>query len=284
MKIGIGLPNQVPHLDATVIPAWAAQAEALGFSSLGTLGRIAYPGVMDTIALAAAAATTSTIGLYSSVLVGPAWPAVLLAKEAASIDAISGGRLTLGLGLGNRSDDYVVEGLEAKQMGRRLDDDIQTYRRTWAGAAIGGGTNPAVINGSRQVPLIFGGRVPATFQRVAQEGEGYVGSAVPAVMMSPIFDAVRAAWAAAGREGTPRLVATAYFALGNPDSGRANVHNYYSFASADVAGLIAGNVAVDRERIRAVCAGFEEIGADEIILNPATGDLDEVKRLAQCLN
>jgi alkanesulfonate monooxygenase SsuD/methylene tetrahydromethanopterin reductase-like flavin-dependent oxidoreductase (luciferase family) len=92
MKIGIGLPNQVRNVNPVIIPEWAAKSEQAGFSTLGTVGRIAYPGVMDTVALAAAAGATSTIGLLSSVLLAPVWPASLLAKEAAGIDGVSGGR------------------------------------------------------------------------------------------------------------------------------------------------------------------------------------------------
>ncbi|GHA65701.1 hypothetical protein GCM10010372_76720 [Streptomyces tauricus] len=69
---------------------------------LGSVGRVAYPGVMDTVALAAAAGATNRIGLISNVLLGPVWPARMLAKEAQSIDGVSGGRLTLGIGLGGR--------------------------------------------------------------------------------------------------------------------------------------------------------------------------------------
>jgi alkanesulfonate monooxygenase SsuD/methylene tetrahydromethanopterin reductase-like flavin-dependent oxidoreductase (luciferase family) len=92
MEIGIGLPNQVREVDAAILPEWARQAELAGFASLGTIGRIAYPGVMDTVALAVAAASTATIGLISCIAVGPARSAVLLAKEVANIDAVSGGR------------------------------------------------------------------------------------------------------------------------------------------------------------------------------------------------
>lgn len=87
---------------------------------------------MDTVALAAAAGATSTIGLLTTVLLGPVWPSVILAKEAASIDAVSGGRFTLGLGLGGRPDDFVVEGLGPRGTGKRLDADIEMFRRVWA--------------------------------------------------------------------------------------------------------------------------------------------------------
>ncbi|MEU3080408.1 MULTISPECIES: LLM class flavin-dependent oxidoreductase [Streptomyces] len=66
MKIGIGIPNQIRDVKADVIPEWARRAEDAGFSTLGSVGRIAYPGVMDTVALAAAAGATSRIGLISN--------------------------------------------------------------------------------------------------------------------------------------------------------------------------------------------------------------------------
>jgi alkanesulfonate monooxygenase SsuD/methylene tetrahydromethanopterin reductase-like flavin-dependent oxidoreductase (luciferase family) len=111
VRIGIGLPNQVRGAEPAIIPSWAAAAERAGFGTLATIGRIAYPGVMDTVALAAAAASTDSAELLATVVVGPAWPPVLLAKEAAGIDAVSGGRLPLGLGIGLRHDDFVVDGL-----------------------------------------------------------------------------------------------------------------------------------------------------------------------------
>jgi alkanesulfonate monooxygenase SsuD/methylene tetrahydromethanopterin reductase-like flavin-dependent oxidoreductase (luciferase family) len=93
MRIATGLPNQVRNVRPAVLPAWARQAEDAGFTSLATVGRNAYPGVSDTVALAAAAAVTSRIELVSGVLLGPAWPGTLLAKELAGIDGVSNGRL-----------------------------------------------------------------------------------------------------------------------------------------------------------------------------------------------
>ncbi|MBT0771485.1 LLM class flavin-dependent oxidoreductase [Kineosporia sp. J2-2] len=281
MKIGIGIPNQVRDVRAELIPGWAAKAESAGFSTLGTVGRLAYPGVMDTVALAAAAATTSTIGLFSNVLLGPVWPAVLLAKELAGIDAISGGRLTLGIGLGGRPDDFVAEGYGPRGTGRRLDRDIETYRSVWNGDPVGGGTNPGVTSAHRQIPLIIGGNVEATFRRVARAGDGFVAGSVPAAMVAPSFEGVRTAWREAGREGSPRLVAIAYFALGDGDAGRANVHDYYSAHGSELADFISGTVSTDAAAVRTVVDQFAGIGADELILNPATDDPDDISRLAE---
>jgi len=280
MKIGIGLPNQVRDVRPAVIPEWAAKAEEAGFSTLGTVGRIAYPGVMDTVALAAAAGATSRIGLISNVLLGTVWPPVLLAKEIAGIDGVSGGRLTLGIGIGGRPDDFVAEGLGPKGLGKRIDADLEVYRDVWNGKPVGGGDNPAVPPGTREVPLLFGGFAPAALARMAKWGEGYVAGSVPPEMAAGSFEQARAAWRDAGREGEPRLVAITYFALGEPETGRAKVRDYYGGAT-DFADLVAGSLRTTPEALREAVKAFGDLGADELIFNPTTDDLDDVARLAE---
>ena len=280
MKIGIGLPNQVRGTQPTLIPGWARRGEQSGFSSLATVGRIAYPGLMDTVTLAAAAATTTSIGLISNIMLGPVWPPVLLAKETAAIDAISGGRLTLGLGVGIRPDDFVVEGLGMAARGQRLDQDLGIYRNVWKGQPVGGGPHPAVTPQAREIPLVFGGTAPASFERVARWGAGYVGGPVPARRVAPAFEATRAAWAAAGRTGSPYLAAFAHFALGNTEQGRANVWDYYRITGDKGARHLAEGVATGPRQLAQTVAAFADIGADELIFVPTVGDIEEVTRLA----
>ncbi len=280
MKIGIGLPNQVRGTRPTVLPGWARRAEQAGFSTLATVGRIAYPGLMDTVALAAAAASTTSIGLFSNIMLGPAWPPVLLAKETAAIDAISGGRLTLGLGVGIRPDDFVVDGLGMAARGPRLDSDLSVYRDVWKGQPVGGGPNPAVTPEAREIPLMFGGTVQASFERVARWGTGYVGGPVLAPRVAPAFEAARAAWAKAGREGSPYLAAVAHFALGDAEQGRGNVWDYYRITGDKGARLLAEIMAAGPGQVKDTVMAFTDIGADELIFLPAVGDLEEITRLA----
>ncbi|MEV5582631.1 LLM class flavin-dependent oxidoreductase [Streptomyces parvus] len=279
MRIGIGLPNQVRDVHAPVISAWARHAEEAGFATLGTTGRFAYPGVMDTVALATAAGATTTIGLLSQVMLATTWPGALLAKEAASIDGVSGGRLTLGIGVGIREDDFVVPGHGPRDRGARMDRDLATYRSMWAGEPVPGSPNPAVPAGGRQVPLLFGATSPAAYRRMASSSDGYIAGSVPAAMASGAFDAARAAWQEAGRPGRPRLVALNYFALGDPERGRANIADYYA-ATGEYQDLVVGNVHTDATSLRDSIRQFEALGADELILGPGTDDLDEVSRLA----
>ncbi|MEU4669630.1 LLM class flavin-dependent oxidoreductase [Amycolatopsis sp. NPDC023774] len=266
-KIGIGLPNQVREVDATVIPAWAAKAEEAGFSTLGTVGRIAYPAVLDTVALAAAAGATRTIGLLSTVMLAPVWPATLLAKELAGIQAVSGGRLTFGVG--GRPDDFVVEGTSTKGLGKRMDAALEAYRDLWSGKPVGAGTTREFrVVRSRCRCCSADSRPPRCAD--GPVGEGYVAEAMPAPQVVPAFDAAREAWRAEGRESEPRLVAIAYFALGDVAQGRANANHYYSVAGPQYADLVSAGVH-----------GSTHVLRETVKSSPTTDDLDDVARLAE---
>lgn len=280
MKTGIGIPNQVRDVRATVIPQWAAEAERAGFSTLGTVGRIAYPGVMDTVALAAAAGATTSIGLLSNVLLGPVWPAALLAKELAGIDGVSGGRLTLGVAVGVREDDFVADGHGVRGRGERFERDLGVYRDVWTGNAVGGGDNPAVPQGTREVPLLFGATSPAAFDRMARWGQGYIAPSLPVDQCAGFFDQAREAWRKAGRTGAPWLSAIAYYAFGDVAQGRDNVRHYYRNFGDDLADAIAAGVLGDAAAVKETVTAFGDIGADELILNPALDEINEVRRLA----
>jgi alkanesulfonate monooxygenase SsuD/methylene tetrahydromethanopterin reductase-like flavin-dependent oxidoreductase (luciferase family) len=278
VQIGIGLPNQVRDVTPSIIPRWAARAEEAGFSTLATTGRYAYPSVSDTVALATAAGATTTIGLLSAVLLAPTWPGALLAKEIAGIDGVSGGRLTLGVGVGSREDEFTVPGHGIHGRGERLDSDLATYRDVWGGKPVGNGPNPAVPSGTRQVPMLFGGYSPRAVNRMVRWGEGYIGGALPPAMTAPSFEAARRAWREAGRHGAPKLVVLAYFALGDTDAGRANIQDFYRLAPKDIATNAV--LRTTRETIEQSITQYTDLGIDEIIFVPAADDLDEVTRLA----
>jgi alkanesulfonate monooxygenase SsuD/methylene tetrahydromethanopterin reductase-like flavin-dependent oxidoreductase (luciferase family) len=281
MQIGIGIPNQVRNVNPAIVPEWASRAEEAGFATLGTVGRYAYPGVSDTVALAAAAGATNTIGMINNVLLGPTWPAELLAKELAGIDGVSGGRLTVGLGIGGRADDFVLPAYPMAGRGKRFDHDLEVYRSIWAGEPVGGGPNPAVPPGTRQIPMLFGGNSPAAYARMAKWGIGYVGGSMPAPMVAQAFDAARAAWREEGRDGDPKLIGIAYFAFADGDQGLANVRDYYAFLGDDTANFIASAAAVGPDAVKAAVSSFADIGADVLVFNPTLTDVDEIGKLAE---
>src|SRR4051794_33896619 len=134
MDIGIGLPNTVTGVDRAGIVDWSRAAEAAGFSSLGTIDRIAYGNYESLIALAAAAAVTERIRLVTDILIAPLRAnTALLAKQTATIDHLSGGRLVLGLAPGGRPDDYELSGVDFHRRGRLFDRQLEDLARYWGG-------------------------------------------------------------------------------------------------------------------------------------------------------
>jgi alkanesulfonate monooxygenase SsuD/methylene tetrahydromethanopterin reductase-like flavin-dependent oxidoreductase (luciferase family) len=112
---------------------WALRAEAAGFSTLGTIDRLVYANHEPLIALSYAAAVTERIGLLTSILIAPLRAnTALLAKQAASLDVLSGGRLTLGMAVGGRQDDYEVSGIDFHKRGAIFDRQLDEMRRLGA--------------------------------------------------------------------------------------------------------------------------------------------------------
>ena len=163
MEIGIGLPNAVQGVQGREIVTWAREAEQAGFSTLGTIDRIVYGNYEPLTALAAAAAVTERIGLLTSILIAPLRSNTpLFAKQAASVDGLSGGRLVLGLAPGGREDDYEVSGIDFNARGRFFDRQLDELRRLWDGDEVG--PSPANAGGPT---VILGGSADAAFRRAA---------------------------------------------------------------------------------------------------------------------
>src|SRR4051794_23340062 len=160
VKVGIGLPNTVPGATGIEVREWARRAEAAGFSTLGTIDRLVYANHESLIALSYAAAVTERIGLLTSVLLAPLRSnAALLAKQAASVDVLSGGRLTLAMAVGGREDDYEVSGVDFSKRGAIFDKQLEQLKRPWK-------VGPEPGEGRPQI--LIGGRADAAFRRAAQ--------------------------------------------------------------------------------------------------------------------
>ncbi len=134
MEVGIGLPTTIPGVTGAQVLEWARRAEARGFSSLGTIDRIVYANYEPLIALAAAAAVTERIRLATTILIAPYRAnAALVAKQAATLDNLSGGRLVLGVAVGGREDDYEVSGVDFHTRGKRFDAMLAEWDELWRG-------------------------------------------------------------------------------------------------------------------------------------------------------
>jgi alkanesulfonate monooxygenase SsuD/methylene tetrahydromethanopterin reductase-like flavin-dependent oxidoreductase (luciferase family) len=279
MEIAIGLPNAVPGTTGGQLVEWARRADARGFSSLGTIDRVVYENYEPLTALAAAAAVTERIGLSTSVLLGPLRTnAVELAKQALSVHALSGGRFTLGIGLGGRDDDYEVSGIETRGRGRRLDAMLERIEEIWSGGQVG----PS-IEGSPG--LVVGGHAAASFARAARFGDGWIAAGTGPEQFAEGAAKARAAWSDAGREGEPRTMALAYFALGEraEEDASGYLSDYYAWLGEAVAEFIVAGAAKDSESVRQQVAAYVAAGCDELILFPSSGDPDQVDLLADAV-
>jgi alkanesulfonate monooxygenase SsuD/methylene tetrahydromethanopterin reductase-like flavin-dependent oxidoreductase (luciferase family) len=279
MDVAIGLPNAVPGTTGGQLVEWARRADARGFSSLGTIDRIVYENYEPLTALAAAAAVTERIGLCTSVLLGPLRiNAVELAKQALSLQALSGGRFTLGIGLGGRDDDYEVSEVELDGRGRRLDAMLEQIEEVWAGHEIG----PSLKGPPR---LVVGGHADASFARAARFAEGWIAAASGPEQFAEGAKKAKAAWSEAGRDRGPRTMALAYFSLGDRADEEANAYltDYYAWLGDQIAEFIVAGAAKDTEAVKRFVAIYEKAGCDELILFPSSGDPDQVDLLADAV-
>lgn len=277
MHVGIGIPNAVPDTTGAQLTEWARRADARGFSTLATIGRIAYPNYEPLTALSAAAAVTERIGLCTSVLLAPLRTnPVELAKQALSLHALSGGRFTLGVGLGSREDDYAVSGVATNGKGARMDSTLERVIQIWEGDEVG----PSIEG---RPGLIVGGHADASFARAARFGEGWVAGGAPPDEYGGMVERLNAAWSAAGREGEPRKLALAYFSLGDraEENARGYLMDYYAWLGEETAGYIASSAATGADTVQQYLSAFEGAGADELLLFPCSSDPDQVDLLAE---
>jgi alkanesulfonate monooxygenase SsuD/methylene tetrahydromethanopterin reductase-like flavin-dependent oxidoreductase (luciferase family) len=275
VKVGIGLPNTVPGTDGALLVEWARRADAGPFSTLGVLDRLVYDSVDPFTALAAAAAVTERVGLATMIAIGPLRTPAMLAKQAVSVDAIAGGRLTLGLGVGARHEDYQAAGVDHRGRGARLSEQLAYLRGELDGSGIG----PA----RKQVDILVGGGSGPAYARMARYANGYAHGGGPPRAFGSAATRARAAWRDHERPGEPVLWGQGYFALGDPDRGTGYLRDYYAFTGPFAEKIAAGNLTSARA-VKDFVRGYEAEGCDEVILFPTVADLDDLDRLAEVLS
>jgi alkanesulfonate monooxygenase SsuD/methylene tetrahydromethanopterin reductase-like flavin-dependent oxidoreductase (luciferase family) len=277
MDIGIGLPNSVLGVDRRGIVDWAREAENAGFASLGTIGRLAYDNYEELVSLAAAAAVTEKVRLTTDILISPYRQTALFAKQAATVDHLSGGRLVLGLAVGGREDDFELAGVDFQKRGAIMDRQLEELQQLWKRD---GDFGPRPANGERP-SLLIGGQADAAFRRAAKYGDGWtLGGGTPDAFKQGAAK-MRDAWQAEGRDGEPRTMALFYFSLGDnaEEDARHSLGTYYAWLG-EYADQIVEGAAKSEDAIRERLAAFEEAGADEVIAFPSSADPRQVELLA----
>jgi alkanesulfonate monooxygenase SsuD/methylene tetrahydromethanopterin reductase-like flavin-dependent oxidoreductase (luciferase family) len=305
MKVGIGLPTTIPGAQPDLVLDWAQAADRGPFSSVAVIDRVVYPSFEPLIALASVAGVTQRVRLMTSILQAPLRNATLLAKQAATLDALSDGRLTLGLAVGGREDDFRAASVCFKDRGRRFDQQLALMKRIWSGQPFGDGVGAVGPTPTRPggPEVLFGGYLPAAIRRVGRWGNGYLHEGPPSEGAA-LYRMAEQSWKAAGRDGRPRFVGSFYFGLGPNahEKASASLGDYYAFAlkpmpqeaSTSIRNLAALRAPAVEEIIKSPPSTPKEVqellqacldaGMDEVIALPAIAELDQVYRLAEVVN
>ncbi|MGZ6778660.1 MAG: LLM class flavin-dependent oxidoreductase [Mycobacterium sp.] len=283
------MPVMEPDLDATTLKAWAAAIDDGPFASLCWGERIAFDNPEAITLLGALAAWTDRVRLVTTVVVPQLHDPVALAKALATGDMLSGGRLTVGLGVGGRREDYEAVGADpTKQTMRGMAERVAVMRRVWAGEKV---TESVVPVGPAPVqeagpPLLVGTMGPKTVRSAAAWADGLAGTTLDLDMakQNELYDVARAAWAQAGKP-KPLLATSFWFALGDGDAARAQVHrhlrHYMNWIPAEYVDAMAPSTgwAGSEDELLGVLRAFADIGTDEVHLIPTSADVDQVRRV-----
>ena len=230
MKFGIGFANILHWTTAEGAVEFGQAAEAAGFDSIWTVEHVVYPdsyaseypydptGRMpmtpDTplpdplIWLTWAATATTTLRLGTGILILPQRNPVVLAKSLGTLDSMSGGRVSLGVGVGWLKEEFAALGIPWERRGQRTDDYIGAMRALWDGDSVsydsdhasfsGVSVNPKPANG--RVPIVIGGHSRAAARRAGRLGDGFWPGPREGVSIAELIDVMHQEAAAAGRD------------------------------------------------------------------------------------
>ncbi|MFB7474706.1 LLM class flavin-dependent oxidoreductase [Kitasatospora sp. NPDC056184] len=277
MKISIAFPNTIPGASGRLQWQWAVRAEERGFSTVAATHRLRYPGHEPLPVLAAAAAVTSRIGLSTNILVAPLTTAEVLAKEAATLASLAEGRFVLGLGPGVRSDDFTAADRAYGGRARVFEEQLAELARLRGKDGDTGLPGPVP-------PVLVGGLSEHAVRRAARWADGWTAPGVEPALVAPTVRRVHEEWAAAGREGRPRLVALSRFWLGEDVAEEAAgfVRDYFGVLGDEAESFVA-KTPRSPERIREQIAELADAGFDEVVFHPTAAHLSQVDRLADAV-
>ncbi len=291
MQISMTLPTMLPHGRADLL-AWCRTVDEGPFASLAVPERITYTSHSWVVQLAAAAALTERVRLWTTIVILPAHDAVDTAKQLASVDVLCDGRLTVGVGVGGREHDYRAIGADMARRWERMDAQVATMRSIWAGEPPFEGADavgpPPVQPGGP--PLVAGVSGPKALARAAcwaaGVDEGGTVFGVDAASAAATVERIRAAWRAAGRAHAPHISASLWYALGDgaEDRLRRYCYDYMRVFGDEVARRFAAAVGCHTTAaLRSDLEGLESAGVDELFLVPTTTDIGELARTVEVL-
>jgi alkanesulfonate monooxygenase SsuD/methylene tetrahydromethanopterin reductase-like flavin-dependent oxidoreductase (luciferase family) len=284
VKLGVGLPTHFGNLvrGADVLDC-ARLADDAGFHSVTVHDRPNHETWEPLAALAAVAAVTQRVRLLSGVLLLPARDEALVAKQAAVIDQVSGGRLDLGVAVGVRPDDFELLGREMGGRGRRFEHQIERLEELWAAANAGReegtGPGPGTIQ-QPHPPLWIGGYTDAAVRRAVERGHGYMFGAPGLDAMAARIPYIRETARAAGRTELPIGGLAYILPTDDPralEAGETLLRRYYGALRKPFREMvITGTTDEVVEAVRR----YEAAGVDVLHLHPVSTSPRTVERLA----
>ena len=288
MKVGVCLPYMERELDRDTMLYWMRAIDNGPFESLTCGERItSYTVEMRTI-LGAAAAVTERVRIVPSLYVLPMHNAVWAAKEIATLDVMSNGRVTLCVGVGGRPMDYEAVGAPFEKRHARMDEQIAAMKKIWQGVPPleGGdpvGPTPVQAGGP---PILAGTMGPKATRRAAEWADGlymWSGNGQKQDIANMIKQA-DGCWEDAGRDTKPTRITGFWASLADNAAERlpAYVYDYIKVLSPEFAAAISkGMDRCTPDRINASLDAMEEMGCEETYLVPATCDLADIDRLSE---
>lgn len=276
----MSLPTMAPGYGPGTTETWSRGIDAGPYTSVSAGERITFSNPELLVTMSAAAALTERVRVFVNLVVLPLHPAALVAKQIATLDQLSGGRVTLAVGVGGREHDFVAA--EAAFEGRhpRLDRQVAELRRLWAGEAPFEGADPVGPSPVQEggPPILAGALGPKAMQRAAGWADGVTGFSVSGrgTEMAATNSLAEHAWSEAGREAPPRKVSGCFYCVGVDRPAevlRAFTRRYLAIFGDGFATAMADDTWVSSPEALVEVAGHaDEAGCDELVLVPATVD------------
>jgi alkanesulfonate monooxygenase SsuD/methylene tetrahydromethanopterin reductase-like flavin-dependent oxidoreductase (luciferase family) len=285
MDVGVGLPMKAMSRDELV--TFVRTVEDGPFDSVSLGQRLTFDSADPMIALTFVAAVTERIRLLTSVLCVPYHKEGVLAQQAATLDRLSNGRFSFGVGLGGRESDFAVAPESWARRGERFEQQLVAMKRIWQGLPPFEGTEPVgptpLTPGGPEV--IIGGMAPKPLERAGRLADGIrsFSTSTDVDVHLQRYAITMEAWQKAGRTGKPRLITATHFALGPNarETYEAHVRKYYGYSPELVESALSDDPPTSPEAIRSVIERFRAAGIDELVFTATTADsLDSVNLLA----
>lgn len=290
MKIGICLPYMEKNYGRKEIIEWCRRVDNGPFSSISCGERITSYTLEMRNMLAFAAACTERVRIVPSLYVLPMHSAVWAAKEIATLDVLSEGRVTVTVGVGGREMDYKAVGAAFEKRHQRLDEQIEVMKKIWRGEVPFEGCDeigprPYQDGGP---PILSGSMGLKPMARAAQWAEGIYGFAMngDAGLTDYFKNTAEKCWQDAGREDKPYFLGGFWYSLADNAELRLKdyVFNYLRTFGDDEARKTANTMTrFTEDKIVEALYGMKQLHVDEVFMVPATADIEEITRLEKLL-